>query len=202
MSENGTPDRSERTALYMSIAITGFAAAVTAVTAISRLTEVAPGHDIPVTVPIADESVGLPLGPNGAMVTTQVDTVTVTVNDPAPATLFALWAQPIWMALCIIAGLVLAAMFFARVARGQIFTRNASRIATAGATVVAVGWLGATVLTNMSTNGALAAISDKTYESVIFNVSMVPFLAVLLLGGLAGALQLGERLQRDTEGLV
>ena len=202
MSTTSALGRDDRTALYFSIAITGFGAAVTAISAVTRLMEVAPGHDIPVTVPLDGESVGLPLGPNGAWVTAQIDTATVTVADPAPATLFALWAQPIWLALCIIAGLALAAVFFAKISRGQIFSGNASRLAVVAATVVALGWGGTSILTNMVTNGALAAISDHTYEAITFRASWVPFLAILLLGALASALKIGERLQRDTEGLV
>lgn len=202
MSETTLPDRSDRVALYLSVGVAAIGAIAVLVTMVSRLAEVAPGHDIPVTVPLAGESVGLPLGPGGAEVTAQVDAATVTVADPAPATLFALWAQPIWLAVAILAGLAIAAVFFLRVARGQIFTPGAARLAIAGGAVVAAGWLGSTILTNMTTNGALAAISDGTYESVTFTVSLAPFLAILLLGGLGGALQIGERLQRDTVGLV
>jgi len=202
VSTTSTLSRDDRTSLYFSIGIAGFGAAVTAISAVTRLVQVAPGHDIPVTIRLEGESVGLPLGPNGAVVPAQIDTATVTVADPAPATLFALWAQPIWLAVCVIAGLVIAAVFFAKIARGQIFSGSASRLAGVAAMVVALGWGGTSLLTAMVTNGTLAAMSDHTYEAITFQASWVPFLAILLLGALATALKIGERLQRDTEGLV
>lgn len=202
MSDTAAPDHNDRVALYLSVGIAAIGAIATLTTTIARLLEVAPGHDIPVSVPLEGLSVGLPLGPDGAQVNAHVDVATVNVADPAPATLFALWAQPIWLAIVVLAGLALAAMFFLRVARGRVFSRGASRLAIAGAVVVGAGWVGGTILTNMTTNGALAALSGGTYDSVTFTVSMAPFVAILLLGGLGGALQIGERLNRDTEGLV
>jgi len=202
MSEPITPDRDDWLALWISVGIAAVGAVTTIVNTVSRLTEVAPGHDIPVRVPLHSVSADLPLGPNGAAVTAAVDTATVTVADPSPATLVALWAEPIWVCVTVLAGLAVAALFFLMVARGQLFTRGGSRLALAGGLVVAAGWLGSTLLTNMTTSGALAAISDQTYESITFTVSLVPVLAILLLGGLGAALKIGERLQRETEGLV
>jgi hypothetical protein len=202
MSELPIPERDDRVALYLSVGIAAIGAVATLVTTVARLVEVAPATDIPVRIPLDGEHVELPLGPDGTPVWATVDTATVTVANPAPATLFALWAQPIWLALAVLAGLALASLFFLRVARGEIFTRGAARLPLAAATVVGAGWLGSTVLTNMTTNGALAAVSDGTYESVTFTISMVPFFAILLLGGLGAALQIGEKLQRDTAGLV
>jgi hypothetical protein len=136
------------------------------------------------------------------MVPATVDTATVVVHDPAPATLFALYAQPVWNSVIICTCLVIAALFFLRIARGQAFTQRTVRLTYAGAAVVTGGWLGSVMLTNMTTNGALSAVSEYTYESVNFEASLIPMLAVLLLAAMAGALQLGERLQRDTDGLI
>jgi hypothetical protein len=166
------------------------------------LAEVAPGHDIPVVVPLADEQTTLPLGPDGAMVTVDVETATVIVADPAPATLFALWAQPIVLLLAVAAGMVVAAMFFLRVARGKVFEPGTPRLVVVGASIVAGAWFVGAILTNMTTNGALSAISNYTYESVIFEADMAPLIWVLVLGAVGGALEVGERMRRDTEGLV
>lgn len=195
-------DRSDRIGMYMSVVMVAVGAVIAVVAAAARLLEVGDGRDVPVLVPLAGEEAMLPLGPDGSAVPVTVDTATVTVADPAPATLFALYAQPVWIAVVVVAGLVLAALFFLRLARGRAFDGGAARLAFVAAGLVAVGWLGDSILTNMTTNGALSALSDYTYESVTFEVSLAPALAVLVIAAIGAALQIGERLQRDTEGLV
>ncbi len=197
-----TLDKADRIALYLSIALAGVAIALTAWAVVGRLVEVAPGHDIPVTVPLSDEQAELPLGPDGAPVTVDVETATVIVADPAPATLFALWAEPIVLLLSVVAGMVVAAMFFLRVARGRAFERGTIRLVVIGAGILAGGWFVNGILTGMTTNGAMSAISNYTYESAVFTADMSPLIWVLVLGAVGGALEIGERMRRDTEGLV
>ncbi len=195
-------DRSDRIGMYMSVVMVAIGAVIAVVAAVARLLEVGDGRDVPVLVPLAGEEAALPLGPDGAAVTAAVDTATVTVAEPAPATLFALYAQPVWIAVVVVAGLVVAALFFLRLARGRAFDGGAARLAFIAAAIVTVGWLGDSILTNMTTNGALSAVSDYTYESMTFEVSLAPALAVLVIAAIGAALQVGEKLQRDTEGLV
>ena len=194
--------RSDRISLYLSAAIAIAAIIAGGAGTFTRLMEVAPGHDIPVLVRLAGESAQLPLGPGGSAVAAQVETVTVIVADPAPATLFALWAQPIVAGLSWSVGLVLAAMFCVRLARAQVFTRGTYRLTYLAAGVLTVGWFVGGILTNMTTNGALSAISDYSYDAVTFDVGWKQFLGVLFLAAVGVALQVGERLQRDTDGLV
>lgn len=202
MEESRSLDRADRIGMYMSIVFVAIGAGLVLTTAIRRLIEVAPGHDIPVLVALRGETAQLPLGPDGAMVPAEIDSATVVVAEPALATLMALWAQPIWHAVVGCTGLVLAAMFFLRLARGRAFTRGSARLAYAGAFVLAIGWFGSGMLANMTSNGALSAISDYTYDSITFEASLQPMLAILVIGAVGAALQIGERLQRDSEGLV
>ncbi|GIG55005.1 hypothetical protein [Demequina activiva] len=202
MNESMQLSKSDRIGMVMSIVIVAFGAGITVLAAVRRLLEVGDGRDVPVTVPLAGESASLPLGPDGAGVTATVEMATVTVPDPAPATAFALYAEPVWMAVITLLGIGVAALFFLRLARGHAFTAGSSRLAYMAAGIVAVGWLGSSILTNMTTNGALSAISDYTYEAVTFEVSLAPALVVLVVAAVGAALQIGERLQRETEGLV
>lgn len=195
-------DRADRIGMYISVVLVALVAGLSIYSAVERLREVAGSGPIPVLVPLAGETANLPLGPEGVSVPAEVESAIVHVSDPAPATLFALWAQPIWGVLAMTAGLVLAAMFFLRLARGKAFSHGAARLAFIGAGVVSVGWLGDTILTNMTTNGALSRLSDYSYDSIVFEVGFLPALGILLIAAIGGALQIGERLQRDTEGLV
>ena len=195
-------DRADTIAMYLSIAVAAIAIVLAGWGAVQRLAEVAPGHDIPVVVPLTGEQAALPLGPDGAAITVDVETATVVVADPAPATLLALWAQPIMRFLAMAAGMVVAALFFLRVARGRAFERGTASLVFIGAGVLAAAWFLDWLLAAMTVNGALSAVSDFTYESVTFTADMSPFILILVLGAVGGALQLGERLRRETEGLV
>lgn len=201
-SDSTTLDRADRINLYLSVLIAAVAIVLAGWGMVQRLAEVAPGHDISVVVPLSGEQAPLPLGPDGAPVTVDVETATVVVADPAPATLLALWAKPIVQFLAVAAGMAVAAMFFVRVARGRAFERGTARLVFVGAGIVVGSWFVGGILTNMTTNGALSAISNYTYDSVRFAADLSPLMWVLVLGAVGGALQLGERLRRDTEGLV
>src|SRR5690554_485763 len=96
MDTSRSPDRADRIGMYMSIFLVAIGAGLTIVSAIGRLREVASSSATPVLVPLAGETADLPLGPEGSVVQAEVETAVVHVSDPAPATLFALWAQPIW----------------------------------------------------------------------------------------------------------
>lgn len=202
MSDITRVDRSDRIGLYLSVAFAVVGIAIALSSMVGRLIDVAPGHDIPVRVPLSGETAPLPLGPDGALVTAQVDTVTVVVADPAPATLFALWAQPVVVGLTWSIGLVLAAMFCLQLARADVFTRRSGNLVFIGAGVVTFGWFASSILTNMTTNGAMSAISRYTYETVNFSAGFAPAAAVLLLAAAGTAIRVGERLRRETEGLV
>jgi len=202
MDDTRRLDRADRFSLYLSAALAAVVIAATGWATLDRLSEVAAADGIPVLVPLSGETAELPLGPDGALVSVDVDTATVVVNDPAPATAFALWAEPIFGFVAVVVGMVIAATFFMRIARGRAFDRGTIRLVIAGAITVATAWLVGSILTNMTTNGALSAISDYTYDSVIFTTDLMPGVWILVLGAVAGALQLGEKLRRDTEGLV
>lgn len=202
MDSSPSLDRADRFGMYMSIGIVAVGAGITIADVVRRLRELAHGGPFRVLVPLRGETADLPLGPDGALVHVDVETAVVRVADPAPATMFALWAHPIWNGVFVIVGLVIATAFFLRLARGRAFTTGAARLAYAGAATLLISWFGGAMLTNMTTNGALSALSDYSYESVIFEVSLAPALVFLVLGAIGLALQIGERLQRDTEGLI
>src|SRR6478752_8576538 len=97
--------RSDRLAMYVTMLLGAIGIGVTAWHAVARLVEVLPGTDVPVLVPFRDETAGLPIGPGGTSVEVSVDQAVVTVPQPAAATQFALVAEPVVIALAIIAGI-------------------------------------------------------------------------------------------------
>ncbi|MFG6493658.1 hypothetical protein [Microbacterium sp. P03] len=194
--------RSDRTGMYLYavLSLAGIVAVVAWV--VSRLVEVASARSIPVLVPFTGETAPLPIGPAGSAVDVSVDRAVIDVADPAPATLFAVWAQPVVVGLTLIALIAIAGLFCLRLARGRAFRRGTARLMYTGAGVVAVGWVLGSILSNMTVNGALAAVSDRSYDGVVFESDLTPVFVILVLTAVATAFQIGERLQRETEGLV
>ena len=195
-------DRSDTIGMYATVGIALVAVIATIWRVAMRLAEVLPLRDVPVLVPFFDERAELPIGPDGAPVAVGVDQAVVTVPEPAAATGFALVAEPLVHGATVVAGIALFALFCWNLARGRAFSRGNVRIVLWGAGVLAAGWLLGSILTNMTVNGALSAVSDYTYEGITFSTDWaVPF-AILALGAVGAAFQVGARLQRDTEGLV
>lgn len=196
------PDNADRVGLYATAVAAGVGFVAVLITTISRLVEVAPGHNIPVTVKLEHETLPVPLGPNGSPIDGIVSEAVVNVVDPAPATLFALWAEPLtwgitWMALLVIGG-----MLCMRFARAQVFNRTTYRLVYAASAVLTAGWMFGSVFSNMTVNGALSAVSDYTYEVTRINFNLAAVIGIIVLAAIGTAIQLGEKLQRETEGLV
>lgn len=202
MSELTTPDQSDRLGLYITVGAAAFGIVATVVTTVSRLVEVAPGKDVPVVVALDGQKTMLPLGPGGAPVAGTLDAATVVVPDPAGATLFALWAQPITAGLTWIGLLVVAALFCMRLARAEVFTKSTAQLLYVGATILTAGYAFGALFTLMTSNGALAAVSDGTYDATSMTLSLAPAIGVLALAAAGVAVQVGERLQQETAGLV
>lgn len=194
--------RGDRVGLYATIVLSALGIGFAVWAAVARLIEVLPGRDVPVTVPFVGETATLPIGPDGAPLEVAVTEATVIVPSPAAATFFALVAEPIVIGGAVVAGIVLLAMLCWNLARGRAFTRSSVRIVFAGAGVLTAGWFIGGMLTNMTVNGALSAVSAYTYDGITFGTDFTAVFGILALGALGAAFQVGERLQRDTEGLV
>lgn len=194
--------QSDRIGMYVTIAL-GVIGGVAALWAtISRVIEVAPGRDVPVLVPFSGETAQLPIGPDGALMPVAVDQATVIVAQPAMATQFALVAEPIVIGLAIILSIGLLCAFCWNLARGRAFHRSTTRIIFAAAGTVLAGWTLGSLFTTMTVNGALSAVSDYGYDGVLFSTDLVPPMIALALGAVGAAFQIGERLRRETDGLV
>jgi len=194
--------RSDRVGMYLTIALGLIGAAAVLWTTIMRLIEVAPGRDVPVLVPFIGETAELPIGPGGGSVDVAVDQAVVVVPQPAVATQFALVAEPIVVGLSLLILIALLCAFCWNLARGRAFHRSTTRIIFAGAGTVIAGWSLGSLFTTMTVNGALSAISDYSYEGVLFSADFTPPIVALALGAIGAGFQIGERLRRDTEGLV
>lgn len=194
--------RSDRTAMYATVGLAALGVLGVAWGSVHRLLEVLPGTDVPVLVPFVGERAEMPIGLDGAPVDVEVVQGVVTVPQPAAATQFALVAEPVVSGLAGVAAIALLALFAWNVAQGRAFSRANVRIVWGATIALMAGWILGGLFTTMGVNGALSAVSEYTYDGVLFATDWTAFWGILALGAIGAAFQIGERLQRETEGLV
>lgn len=194
--------RADRAALISTILI-GIAGAVgVIVLLVQRIIEVIPNRDVPVLVPFVGTASTLPLGPDGASVPVDIDRATVLVSDMAGISLMSLILAAIIPALAALVVIACVCLFCRNLIAGRAFGKQNSGLVTAAAIAVAAGWAIGTLFTTMGVNGAMAALGQHSYENATASIDLVPLFAVVALGAVAMAFQVGARLQRDTDGLV
>ena len=103
-----------------------------------------------------------------------------------------------------VAAVVLLLVLCVGILRGDIFSRRHTVIVTAVGVITLVGAFGVPFFHNMVANGALAWLSDRTYDRGLTQQIDLPVLiAIGFVAGLSSTVfAVGDRLQRDTEGLV
>lgn len=193
---------SDRTGLVVMIVLGGAVALWSVYSAVQRIVEVLTASEVPVLAPFIGERAQLPLGPGGGLVAVEVQEATVHAGDLAPATLFALIAAPIVSTLATLIVIACIALFCRNLLRGVAFSPTNTRLVITTSIAIVAGWAVASLFTTMGVNGAFAALSDHEYDNVIFATDFTPAIVALVLSAVGLAFQAGERMQRDTEGLV
>jgi uncharacterized integral membrane protein len=89
------------------------------------------------------------------------------------------------------------------VLRGTIFSRRNTRLVSVAGIVGLVGYAASELCRTMLANGALAWATDRQVDNIVFGVAPAPYvLAAFVIALVSTVFVVGERLQRETEGLV
>jgi hypothetical protein len=171
--------------------------------AAARIIEVLPNRDVTVLAPFAGTPAEAPIGPGGAPVPVELEQAMLTVPELPIAAVWAIVIQQVVLVVAVVAVVVALIWLSRNVSRGRVFSRtNTVLVATAGL-VGLLGYFAVPFFGNMASNGAFAVLSDRTFDNVI--MTLEPFALVLsafVVALLSTVFAIGERLQRDTEGLV
>lgn len=190
---------------FVLFLVGGLAIAVASVVqTVINLANVLPNRDITLLAPFVATEAQAPLGPNGAAVTVQLDSASVTVASLQAPSLVALVISHILFAVTMVTVVTLLLILCLGVLRGRIFSRAHTALVTGAGVVAIAGMYFVPFFHNMAVNGALALVSDGTYDrAVVGTVDVLTIFTVAFVVALAGtAFAVGDRLQRDTEGLV
>ncbi len=179
------------------------AASIT-VYSIIRIIELARGVDVPVLVEFAGaaNSVDLPLS-GGGTVAVALDSATLTAPQlPVVAAVPGIIGQVLQIVtiIVVIGCLILLSR---STLGGRVFSRrNTALVATAGLTGL-LGFGAVRFFDNMLANATVAHVTDNGLDNAVITVEPFTFiLAAFVIALITTVFSVGDRLQRDTEGLV
>lgn len=197
----GTATRSD-VWLTLGLAVLGIVATLWDL--VTRLVDVLPNEDVPVDVQAATSTQPIAIKGVGDAVPAEIDRFTVHVSDLPPGTFIAVIGAAVVPAAATITVLVCLAWLLRNIGAGQFFSRLNTRLVTTAALATVVGWLVTTALSTAASNGALARLStdDRAGFEIMMQVSFLYLFAAMVAGCVAAAFHTGERMQRDSEGLV
>ncbi|MET4637731.1 hypothetical protein [Mycetocola sp. 2940] len=196
------PTRSERIDLWTVIVVGAVAALITIGFAAVRLAGILPNSGVEVLVPFVNTPASLPIGPGGAAVDVEVDQGVLTVSGlPGSVVTFLALAVLVdaVMTLTIIGCLGIVCV---NLMKGHAFSRTNPRLIIVSAVVLIAGTAFGSILQTMGANGALAAVSGGSFDGVVASGSIAPYFVAAGLAAVSVAFTAGERMQRDTAGLV
>ncbi|MBK0422687.1 hypothetical protein JD292_11450 [Leucobacter sp. CSA2] len=142
-------------------------------------------------------------GSDGASIPVSLETARIQVPTLPTASLVAGILEPIVTTLTVAGIAVLLTLLASSILRGRIFSkRNTLLVVTAG-TIAMVGFPLAGLFQTMLANGALAVATHGALDNSPITFSPTPIILIAFAVGVFGtAFTIGERLQRETEGLV
>lgn len=192
-------DRWTALGTFVMAVIFGCAAVSFGVVEIVRIVSSDP---VSLVVPFSGDPAQLPIGPGGEMREVLVESASVTAPGIPGISYAALIAEVAVMTLATLGVLACVSVLCLNISRGRIFATSNTTMLTTASVIVGVGWAASMLLQTFAINGAFAAVSDGDFDNVLAQVNFTPLLGVFVLGALAAAFRVGEKLQRDTEGLV
>lgn len=201
--KNGQLSRGDKAGL-VGFCIAGVAIAVYfTVYATLRIIELARGTDVPVLVEFHGNPVQVPLAENGTEVTIGLDRATLTASDlPGIATGAGIIGQVVQIVtiLAVVGCLILLAR---SILSGRVFSRRNTVLVMGAGITGLVGYAAVQFFDNMLSNATVAAVTDNGIDNAVISVEPFTFvLAAFIIAVIGTAFVIGDKLQRETEGLV
>ncbi|QIM19149.1 hypothetical protein G7066_12265 [Leucobacter coleopterorum] len=168
-----------------------------------RISELLSDGKIQVVAGFTNQSATAALGPNGHDIEVGLDRAILNTEVPA----FSVWSGVIAqfvLAVTFVAVILCLILLSRRILRGQIFGRTSTRLVITAGMVGLLGTPMVHFLNNMLANGAIAQVSSPSeVDSSAISIDFFPFvIAAFAVAIICTVFMVGERLQRETEGLV
>lgn len=202
-TKQGTLSRGDAAAL-IAFCIAGVAiAAYITVFSIIRIVTLLSGTMIPVMAEFVDQPIEAPLGAGGANITLELDRAILTAPT-LPG--IAIGAGVIGQLAQIVAIIVVIGclMLLARsILSGTVFSRRNTRLVMVAGIVGLLGFAAVRFFDNMLANAAVSAVTENAVDNAVISIEPFTFiLAAFIISVIGTTFVIGDRLQRETEGLV
>ncbi|WP_311243564.1 DUF2975 domain-containing protein [Microbacterium sp. WCS2018Hpa-23] len=203
-TKNRTLSRGDTGAMIGFCIAGALIAAYITVYSIMRIIELARGTDVPVLVEFAGPATSVDVAlSTGGGIAVDLDSATITAAQlPAIASVPGIIGQVLQIVtiIVVIGCLILLAR---RTLDGRVFSRRSTAlVATAGMTGL-LGFAAVRFFDNMLANATVAAVTDNGLDNAVISVEPFTFiLAAFVIALITTVFSIGDRLQRDTDGLV
>lgn len=198
------PGRADAVAIWIFVAAGAVIAVWTMIAGIARIVQVVSGGPVPVTVDFTSTETTFPMSAAGEDVTVQLDRGSLIVPGlPQPVAGIAVLEQIVLMAT-IVTSVVCLILLSRSVLQGRVFGRVNTRLITTAGMVALVGFGTAGALGSAVGHETLNHLSDGEFEGAALAV-LEPFpfvLAAFAFAIIGTAFAVGDRLRRETKGLV
>lgn len=193
--------RGDRGALWTFVGVGIALTITTAVFAVIRIATLLGTGPTPVEVEFA----GLPaeVRAGTAQLPLEVTSATIQVTELSTVALFAGIASPVLTSLltATIAGCLIA--LAVSLVRGQIFSKRNSRLVVSAGLTGLIGFVAVNLLNTVLANDALFGATGGQSSYMVLSVQPGAYLlAAFVIALVSSVFVIGERMQRDTEGLV
>ena len=197
------PSRGDRWALIAFVAAGIALVVATVVFGVRQVLSLLGSGPITVPVTFGDFEAPLAYGEADASLAVAVDTGTITVTEPTAA-LVAPGILGVIVTVILTAAVVACLVGLSiSLLRGTIFSKRNSRLVTTAGITVLIGAALQKVLEVMQSNAALHLATGGEYDSVAVFVAPGSYLiAAFAIAMFCTVFVVGERMQRDQEGLV
>jgi len=173
------------------------------VQAVRTIVEAASDRDVRVLADFVGTTAQAPIGPGGSMREVELATAYVTAPQLPVASFVALILREILTAATVVGVIVCLVWLAINVLRGRIFSRANTALVAIASIYGLLAWAGIALLNTMVANGAIARISDRDFDNPVMSIPLQPLLLLAFAAAIvATAFTVGDRMRRDTEGLV
>lgn len=198
-----TLSRADTAAMWLFIVVGIGVFVVSVVAAVTRIASAFGSAPVHVPAWFAGTRADAPIGPDGAAVSVELDRAILTTDALSAAGKGALVLEQV-VAVAAIGSLIgcLIALTVSTM-RGRVFSRRNTVLVTTAGIALFLWIFGVPFFGNMVANDAFRAISAGTFDNAIATVDVTGlFLAAFVIAISSTVFTVGERLQRETEGLV
>jgi hypothetical protein len=178
-------------------------AAYITVFSIIRIIALSSGTRVPVMLEFVDQPVEAPLGADGANITLELDRAAITGSDLPPIAVVPGIIGQVLQIVTVVAVIGCLLLLARSILTGTVFSRRNTRLVMTAGIAGLVGFAAVRFFDSMLANAAVSALTDNAFDNAVMSVEPFTFfLAAFILAVIGTAFAVGDRLQRETEGLV